>query len=374
MRKEMRRENEIGSHVFVVLFTLPKDYQANELRLNSNFVLHHRHKLPGKIEGIEKKILGDTITRESKTSDLLTSSEPSSSSKRIIIGGVSGFPRTGNTSFIGALFQFVQKSLLVEEETPYLYKHDFCVELPDSAPPTSVSKKEFCFIDTRGYYFSVDHKSDVDLLRYYIRGIRAHSKFSKRPEDVEQLQDQYDPRTGITHLILPISARDIYKGVSWLKSWITTGTIMKDRLYNFVRLYNVAKHLLAEIRYDCEELEAADKIVVLVTHMDMIPPWNRADAEKQIRAAFGAFNVPENLIAFGAKECEWDEKTLLEHEAQLNKFLQSLGENENYYESTKSVVMHVPSDRCIRPDCQHLFTEEAKQNYMRLLQHFLNSA
>lgn len=63
-----------------------------------------------------------------------------------------------------------------------------------------------------------------------------------------------------------------------------------------------------------DDHKAQSKIAIVIIHLDMIPEEKRYSLKNKIIDELGAIDVSANLIAFGEKECKWNESELQDHE------------------------------------------------------------
>jgi len=127
----------------------------------------------------------------------------------IVVGGVVGYPKCGKTTFFNTLLQLGEGSRkFAVTETPYLFRHHITNFMFDNAV------RNVAFIDTRGYYFDIDHPDcaahDMNLLEKFVQGLPSETKFSKTA-DLNTLA--MDVQNAPTHLILALTARDLYRQV-----------------------------------------------------------------------------------------------------------------------------------------------------------------
>jgi len=104
----------------------------------------------------------------------------------------------------------------------------------------------------------------------------------------------------VTHLLLAVNVRDLYEqkesestGIRWWSVWNWIGSPPQtpkyqttDKISLFISLWASLVEALAEHRYKGQLLETRGNVVVLVSHMDMLPLDQREGAIRSIRSAF----------------------------------------------------------------------------------------
>jgi len=259
------------------------------------------------------------------------------------------------------------------QDTPYLHKK----QLKNFQFKDKIW--DIAFIDTRGYYFDSSSIHDQQLLDKFIQGLKEGTRFSKRIPTDDLV---FDAKNSPTHLILAITARDVYKKSTteskidqssyWFRWFSTT-----DNLDRLTALYAQMIASLAKHKYSNNSLIAAGKVIVLVTHMDMIPKNQQIDFKDWIIKQFREKGIPENFILFGGKECEWNQKELEQHDDHVKKIIDSLEPDEDYFEKLKSSwelhYSHHTTCRREKGSCKHAFTKDTRDGYGDFLELILNS-
>jgi hypothetical protein len=140
----------------------------------------------------------------------------------------------------------------------------------------------------------------------------------------------------------------------------------------FMKIYTVMLEALEE-RYS-NKMIASQRILLLLTNLDMIPQAYRNKFRHWIISQFSLMGVPENFILCAEKECEWDECQLSEHDAKVDQFLHSVPADENYWDHFKkedghSSWLHYDRSWCLNDlqGCQHNFTESTTKAYAQFL-------
>jgi len=343
----------------------------------------------------------------------------------VIIGGVVGYPKSGKTSLVDVLFQVTHikpEKNLSFNDTPYLQKHKFKNVCYGKDKDGKEKYGNFSFLDTRGFYFHVPNPEDTNssninnndpnnnlqalntnlqILKRFIQGLPEGTDFSKKIPLPTEIRTENAP----THLILTVSARDLYKGIKWehpikkyLEFFIPTtwtdaylksisGTINIERIQAMSYLYHTMVKLLADSAYSGDKEKAGDNVVLIITHTDMLTNNDKVPKTilGDIRSAFTRLDVLRSVIYFGGKECEWDEQILLDHEKRVNDLLSGLPDNEDYWDYLKKKlnankedshnlieVLHISPDKCKKgAQCKHRFTEETIKTYAEILNNFL---
>lgn len=361
LSKRARKNGVVVSPVLVVLFTLPRDIAIEDVRLDSHLLFFERTLNP--LHRIDAR--RDTLTSNFRTP------RASAAGPDVVIGGVIGYPQSGKTSFIKAIFESTKEASLSSDETPYLFKHRFVnAKLPNG------DTRSFSFIDTRGYYFDADRPQDLLLLDLFVKGLPDQTAFHQQM-NLSELQT--NANNAVTHMILTVTARDAYKGVSWLGSFLWSGSTT-PHLQRLVKLYYAMVASLAKNRYSGVELAAKSRVAILITHMDMIPVWQREEAKNNILSEFRKAGVPTNFVIFGQKNCTWKETDLAAQEHTVAEFLgRAQKAGVDYFEQLKREsrshgFLHIDEHRyCQRGGCKHTFDEETQKDYLKLLVSFLNS-
>jgi hypothetical protein len=88
-----------------------------------------------------------------------------------------------------------------------------------------------------------------------------------------------------------------------------------------------------------------------------------------------AAGVPQNLIICTEKECTWNENDLLAHEKKVYDFFAKVPKNKNYWqvleeENYPNGYLHIDEKFCQKKGCKHRFTEETKENFIKLFSRF----
>jgi hypothetical protein len=354
----VQRAREVFDHVVAILFTLPEDAVPEDIELESHFLFYEKPFIP---------LRGTEIRRCALTASFMRP-RVSVSQPNVVIGGVTGWPQSGKTSFIRAIRENAMESIALTSETPYLFKHCFSnFKFPNG------ERRTFSYIDTPGHYFDIDSEDDKRLLGLFIKGLAERTDFRKRM-NLNSLR--MDPTNAVTHMILTVPARKAFNGVSWLGNFIWTST-PGAHLPKLVKLYNEMVRMLAENQHG-DTYKARSRIGVLITHMDTIEPWQREEARRTIMSGFRKADIPENLIVFGSKECIWKEKDLKEHERKVNEFLQKVDKDRNYYDILREEKLsyswfHIDDIYCQKGNCKHKFDDDIQSNYLNLLMTFLNT-
>jgi len=288
--------------------------------------------------------------------------EPSFKSvKNALIGGLVGFPKSGKTNI---LYQLTSFKSIAADDTPYLQKRDFdAVMVPPIPTP-----RTFSFLDTRGYFFDIDYEPDKELLKRFVYGLPTGTNFSKY-----SMPDNTDTNNALSHLVLVVNARDLYLGVTWLASWFYSPTIKQNRIEDISKLYNYMKGLLAEAKYSGDKEEAKQKIVVLVTHMDMFEQNDRHNYIGEITSKLKSGGIPQNFIWFGQKECTWNQADIVAHEKKISDLVKRAEIlHKDYYqvldeENYPPNYMEMDTRLCTTSNCGHRFTDSTKENYSTAL-------
>ena len=254
-------------------------------------------------------------------------------------------------------------------------------------------KYDFTILNTNHYHFDIDNDNDKDLLKYFIYGVSDSYKFSKDPVKEPVLDSENTP----TNIILKFNARDLYNLNKldkneksekleeeinlWNKitKWISYFNLEYDdhnnnnnnnaditndvNLNKLNKLYKFILNSISKTR-EIDIHKAKEYIIILITHLEMIPINDRYILQNNIIQSFINNDVLENHIYFISKECEWTNKDLLEYEDnKTNDF--PLVANDG--------LLGINKYKCINSNCEHKFTYESKKNFMCILKHILDT-
>jgi hypothetical protein len=368
-RKEVIRTD------FVVTYTLTR--QADDpqrLRLNS---VIQRKRSGGAYGKLTNSIAGKLEP------SLLTScfAFSTTTSTRAIIGAVVGYPKSGKTSFLGVLFRKLNgcDAFGPGVTTTCTSKHQF-----RNVPLSGLKGTwNFDFMDTRGYYFTVNAGGDgvaacATLLRRFIAGVPLGTKFTK---SVNPASLHLDTSNAATHMIVAANARELY---TLLKSWWfgTSGSTNSKGLDDLKSLYKETVQILAEERHQGKFEEAQKRVGIVITHLDQVGDARKQkDSESAIRSFFEGLVTPEFLV-FGGKKCTWKLDVLQAHEQKvLDIFVEAKSQNQDFLtyvterqanNKLEAFFPHIDPSKCTNDECTkelhpHPFLQPTKEAYMGLL-------
>jgi hypothetical protein len=354
LKKDLDYE-QVVNQVHVFLFPIAKlsELKLKDIRIDSHFLIEYPREL-----GRLKKLEVNSVCSFGLEQNL-------DAREDIIIGAIVGEPRSGKTSFINAFWklQGIFRKLSV---TSYLQRHVFI-----NVAVTAQLIRSFVMLDTRGFFFDVSNTTDDAILQKFLKGLPEKTVFSRNPKIVDYSTVPLDTRNRPTHVILVFNAWTFSKPpISWW-SWFfgqSNNNSQSNNLEHFVSLWKRVVQILAQI-HNTDEYHAKQRTFILVTHMDMIPPNERTKIKNQIHEDLVRVGVAENEIFFGAKECEWDQTTLLEYQQKINNLLKQVKKDEDAQDVAENMnlPLHIPENKCIRPGCQHQFTDDALKNFADLL-------
>jgi len=231
------------------------------------------------------------------------------------------------------------------------------------------------------------------LLEMFVRGLPEGTILDKKILPTEE-----DHKNSPTHLVLVINARDVYKNkkepnnnskgsnskgwTGWFRWWGNdTDSSETNNIIKLTDLYKRMVDHLSKHRYKNNGIAAAGKVIVLVTHLDMIPKPDREQFKSWITSQFTQNGVSENFILFGEKQCDWDYNALAKHDEEVDRFLTSLSDNDNYWDKLpewpdfKNTTKKLPgswwlhygrSTTCKKEGCTHEFTKDTTDRYTKL--------
>jgi len=359
LKKDLDYEQVVNQvHAFLFPIANLSKLELKNVRIDSHFLIEYPREL-----GRLKKLEVNSVCSFGLEQNL-------DAREDIIIGAIVGEPRSGKTSFINA-FSKLQGKFQQVGETPYLKRHLFL-----NVAVTAQLIRSFVMLDTRGFFFDVNNTTDVEILEKFLNGLPEKTVFSRNPEIVDYSTVPLDTRNRPTHVILVFNAWTFSKpAISWW-SWFfgQSNNLQPNNLQHFVSLWKRVVQILSRI-HSIDEYEAKEKTFILVTHMDMIPPNERVKIKNQIREDLVRVGVASNAIFFGAKECEWNQTTLLEYQQKISRVLEQVGQDEDAQDvaETMNQPLHIPENKCVRANCQHLFTDDALKNFGELLTAILQS-
>jgi len=131
---------------------------------------------------------------------------------------------------------------------------------------------------------------------------------------------------------------------------------------------------------------AVSKVLVLITHVDMLPENNKAKLKQEIANKFKTRGIPENYILFGEKYCTWDQSKLDKHDKEVKAFFDEIKKNKenekkDYFEILKEKkkegawwLHYSRSAACTKSGCNHNFTTDTIENYKEYLQIVLSNS
>lgn len=152
----------------------------------------------------------------------------------------------------------------------------------------------------------------------------------------------------------------------------------------FLRLFETVRDILAEKYYPGDPIAkslAANRIGIVVTHMDTIhhEPFEklRGYSQKQVAGETAArivrflevdAKIPRKRVAFGSKECQWDEPDIQAFEKKVAEHMEEVKQTEKpHWEVDPDFQFHMQPDLCKVHDELHPFTPETENEYQNLL-------
>ena len=138
-----------------------------------------------------------------------------------------------------------------------------------------------------------------------------------------------------------------------------------------VDLYKHAVDCLS-LKYNNDKDSAHRKTIVLVTHLDMIPPSIREDFSKGITCRARKAGISINYLFLVEKECTWKEEILHQFEDRFLKALEKVPPGKDYWDylPDEEGFLHVSPEQCTRPKCEHNFTPNSMESFSKILDLF----
>jgi hypothetical protein len=146
---------------------------------------------------------------------------------------------------------------------------------------------------------------------------------------------------------------------SWLWNYWYSAALEHIPLTKFLTLYSaVIEHFTC--RYS-SALVATGRVIVFVTDVDMIPLHERRTFKWLVTSHFTMGGIPENLIVFIEKTCEWNSVELLAQEEKIAEFW-----------AGKTTTRLPTGVTCIKKNCSHYYTNETKNLLYNYLMAMIN--
>jgi len=318
---------------------------------------------------------------------------PTYTSQKLIISGIMGSPKAGKSALINIIMNYFSHSKPANESavigTEYLQKYQLHgTYLQREFPWIKIME----FLDTRGRHFDVDDPIDVIWLKKFLDGIQTGSNLSK-DVDIDTIVSDHENK--VTHVLLPISIRHLGEYRSWLFFWDDIITC-NEKIMKFIKLYHfiaeyIGTHNVINPTVDKKALieNATSRIRVILTHLDTVSNDDvikknvKQSIITQFRNGFPECGIPgisENYILFGEKECKWNQTKIKTLDKKLDMFLKTIDPKKDiltqYLERKKidpELILEVPEEWCIIPNCKHNFTEDTVSNYIRIINDFNNN-
>jgi len=182
-----------------------------------------------------------------------------------------GKKKKGKTSFINFVRSCTKQIPISLSISSYMQKHTFENVNVDN----NTGEKNFSILDVMGCDSDfLEWKSNKKLVDLIFKGLKDGSCLTN---DLSRFK--MDSSNALTHVIITFNGRAIFAGINW-SNWWYSKTVEDTKINEIYQLYHLVIEDFKNTKLD--ELDAKTRVIVLITHLDMIPLGIRKNFQNDI--------------------------------------------------------------------------------------------